>query len=384
MTFRGLWWVGGRGKGRRVAALGGWSLSLSMLAAAFALPGFGQGAPPQKVLGTVAAVSGDSVTVRQEGGETTVALTPATRLLRTVPGSTSLKDAQPMAASDLAVGDRVLIRPAADGSAGVLVAMKSGDIAEKHQQESADWQRRGVAGIVESVVAGQDPGAGTITLKGAGAAGPVVVHTTGATAVRRYAPDSTSFADTVKGTLAEIHAGDQLRARGARDEGGAVTAEEIVAGSFRDVTGTVIGVDAAAGTLTLMNVASRKPETLVLEPSAQLRKLPPEMAARLAHPGGGGPNTGGHAPDGAAAPEQPHAGGSDLLQHAPSITLADLHKGDAVMVVASGPGAARPTAITVVAGVEPLLRASPEASAGLFSSSWNLGSGGAAEGGAPQ
>ncbi len=51
------------------------------------------------------------------------------------------------------------------------------------------------------------------------------------------------------------------------------------------------------------------------------------------------------------------------------------------MSVASGPGAAQPTAITVIAGVEPLLTASPEAGAGLFSASWNLGGGGETEAG---
>ena len=52
------------------------------------------------------------------------------------------------------------------------------------------------------------------------------------------------------------------------------------------------------------------------------------------------------------------------------------------MIVASGPDAPETIAITLIAGVEPLLEASPEASAGLFSASWNLGGG--AEGAAQQ
>ncbi len=330
----------------------------------------------------------------------TVPVTAQTRLLRTAPGETTLKNAAPLDLTDLAVGDRVLIRPAADGSAATLIAMKGSDIAQKREGESADWQRRGVAGIVDTA------DAGTITLKAQGGAPATTIHATATTVVRRYAPGSVSFADTVKGTLADIRPGDQLRARGSRDDSGAVTAEEIVAGSFRNVTGTVLSVDPAAHTLTLTDLATKKPETLHLEPTAQLRKLPPELAARLARRGGantGGPaggaspaaSTGGPAngpdPAGSATgnPPRPHGGaGGDLLARAPSITLADLHKGDAVMVVASGPGSPQPIAITVIAGVEPLLQASPQASANLFSSSWNLGSGsgsgGGEGGGAPQ
>jgi hypothetical protein len=56
--------------------------------------------------------------------------------------------------------------------------------------------------------------------------------------------------------------------------------------------------------------------------------------------------------------------------------LADLKKGEAVMLVATE-GASEVTAITLLAGVEPLLEA-PAASQDLLSS-WSMGSGGAAE-----
>jgi len=68
------------------------------------------------------------------------------------------------------------------------------------------------------------------------------------------------------------------------------------------------------------------------------------------------------------------AGGFDaqrLLSMAPSIQLADLKKGDAVMVV-STEGASQVTAITLVAGVEPLLEA--PAATNLLSN-WSLNSG---------
>jgi hypothetical protein len=353
------------------------------------------------ILGTVTAVGNDTVRIHGQGANTadlSVTITPQTRLLKTAPGETSLRNASPMQLGDLAVGDRVLVRPASNGdaqhpTAAILVAMKQGDIAQKHEQESTDWQQRGVAGIVQSA----DPATGIVTLRAQGGAPPLAVHVTGATAVRRYAPDSTSFADTHKAALSDIHPGDQLRARGDKDAtGSALTAEEIVTGSFQNIAGTVLATDAAANTISLTDLQTKKPLTLHLEATAQLRKLPPEIAARLAHragtPTSGSPAQNAtaheHAPEGAlsGAPAGGEArlrgGTAAMLERSPSITLADLKKGDAVMIVASGPGAIQPTAITVIAGVEPLLQASPEASAGLFSASWNLGSSGGEGGGA--
>ena len=351
-----------------------------------------QAAPANtRILGTVTAIGAGSLTVHQESvgdiaGDVSVAITPQTRLLRTAPGEKTLKNATPMQVGDLAVGDRVLIRPTSEGdpahpTAGILIAMKQGDIAQAHEQDSADWQRRGVAGIVASVQP-IDTG-GSITLRPQAGAPPVVIHTTSATVVRRYAPDSTSFADTHKAALADIHPGDQLRARGAKDAAG-VSAEEIVAGSFRNIAGTVLGTNASANTVSLTDLATKRPITLHLDANTQLRKLSPEVAARLAHRGNAERNPGA----GQEAGSRPRGAGGEaqLLQRAPTITLADLKKGDAVMIVASGPGAAQPTAITVVSGVEPLLEGSPEASAGLFSASWNIGGGGDASAGegAPQ
>jgi hypothetical protein len=70
----------------------------------------------------------------------------------------------------------------------------------------------------------------------------------------------------------------------------------------------------------------------------------------------------------------PGGGGFDaqaLFNRAPVIKLADLKKGEAVMVVATE-DASGTTAITLLAGVEPLLEA-PSASQNLLN--WSLSSG---------
>jgi hypothetical protein len=64
------------------------------------------------------------------------------------------------------------------------------------------------------------------------------------------------------------------------------------------------------------------------------------------------------------------------------VALKDLSKGNMVIVVATEgqtPDAA--TAITVVAGVEPMLQASTSGSQAMLSSAWNVGGGGGGEGG---
>jgi hypothetical protein len=65
-----------------------------------------------------------------------------------------------------------------------------------------------------------------------------------------------------------------------------------------------------------------------------------------------------------------------MLSRAPAIQLADLQKGEAVMVV-STEGTTDVNAITLLAGVAPLLEA-PEASRDLLSN-WSMGGSGGAE-----
>jgi hypothetical protein len=60
----------------------------------------------------------------------------------------------------------------------------------------------------------------------------------------------------------------------------------------------------------------------------------------------------------------------------PPATLADLQKGDAVMIVATqGTASGGVTAITVLSGVEAILASSASTSQAMFMSPWNLGGG---------
>jgi len=104
------------------------------------------------------------------------------------------------------------------------------------------------------------------------------------------------------------------------------------------------------------------------------------------HSAGGGAGTGGAGSGqrGGQSGGGPWAGqgggGGDMqqmLSRAPAIQLADLKKGDAVMLVSTD-GATDVTAITLLAGVEPLLEA-PAASQNMLNN-WSMNTGaGAAE-----
>ena len=75
-----------------------------------------------------------------------------------------------------------------------------------------------------------------------------------------------------------------------------------------------------------------------------------------------------------------HRGGDfqQFLSRMPAVTLGDLHKGDAVLIVATQGSASGATAITLLSGVEPILQAAPSASQAMMLTPWSLGG---AEGG---
>jgi len=62
-----------------------------------------------KTVSTIKSISGNTVTLATDSGsEITVLLQSSTRLLRMAPGQTDLKQATPIQAQDLQVGDRLL------------------------------------------------------------------------------------------------------------------------------------------------------------------------------------------------------------------------------------------------------------------------------------
>jgi co-chaperonin GroES (HSP10) len=357
-----------------------------------------------KPVGVVKAISGNTITLTTDtGSPVTIVVQDSARLVRIAPGQKDLKEATPIQLQDVQVGDRILARGTAseDGksvAASSVVLMKESDVAAKQEHDREDWQKRGVGGLVSKVDAAN--GVVTLAAPAMSDAKPVTIHISKTTIIRRYSPDSVKFDDAKPSTLDQINAGDQLRARGVRSpDGTELAADEVVSGSFRNIAGTVTSTDAANNTITVMDLATKKPVTLKITADSQLRKLPLMVAQRIAmrlrgaSPDGGtdGPAGGGGSSASARAGEvRPNAGAGggrpggtpdfqQMLKRMPALTLADLQKGDAIMIVTTeGTANTQPTAITLLSGVEPILSASPNSSrAAMLLSPWNLGGGGA-------
>jgi hypothetical protein len=143
------------------------------------------------------------------------------------------------------------------------------------------------------------------------------------------------------------------------------------------VAGTVKAVDVAKNEVVITDAQSKKDITVELGSASVLKKFPEEMAQRLA--GLGARPGGGAGPGGAARPQANGAapgsqvgqgqggpgrgfGGSrgidDMLERFPNITAADLKVGEVIAVSSTKNNTPeRITAIKLLAGVEPFLRA---------------------------
>lgn len=396
----------------------GTMMTAALAAAAFGAQATGAASNAARPVGTIKAISGNNIVLTTDaGGDVTVMVQDAAKLVRVEPGQKDLKEAVPIALRELLPGDRILVRGKLgdDGKtvlATVVIAMKKASIAESQAHEREEW-RQGTAGLVSSV----DPAADSvvITQPGLGEKKTVTIHLSKDTVVRRYAPDSIKYDDAKPAKLEQIKAGDQLRARGTRSaDGSELAAAEIVCGTFRNIAGTISSIDASASTITLQDLATKKSVTVRITSDSQVRKLPLAMAQRIAvrlrgaaaadsqtPRGAGAANssaTQAQRPAGAQAagagesgpggPGRGAAGGGGDFQQAfnrmPAATLSELQKGDAVMIVATEGGSnGMPSVITLLGGVEPILQASPNSGASSILTPWSLGEASGGEAGNP-
>jgi hypothetical protein len=350
-----------------------------------------------QVAGSVTAVDApnNQLTLKTDKGEAvTIAATEKTLVLHMPPGETDPKKGSKMLFSSLAPGDRVvaIIRQAAADQnapdqktlqASSLIVRTKADIADLQQKDQDDWKKRGTTGTVTAL----DAAAKTATIKVGQRT--ITVQPSEKTQYHRYALDSARFADAKPGSFTEIAVGDQMRVLGEKNEDGSVIkAERIVSGSFRQIAATITSVDAGTGELKVKDLATKKPLTIRVTADSAMKKLPDQMAAMLARRYGQAAQAAaeGQRGGGAGGPSRGMGGGrggdvGQMLDALPPLPLADLKAGDAIMVsTTQGTDPGRVTAITLLAGVEPLLTASPNATRDIMSG-WNLGGGGGDTGG---
>ena len=322
---------------------------------------------PARVLGTVATVDGTTLTLKTEAGETVrVQTAPNVRVQRVAPGERDLTKAETIALTEVAAGDRVLIRGAkqTEGmSADSVIVMSARAISQRDQATQKAWRERGVFGVVEQV----NPTSGEVRIAGRanGATPPVstIVTIPSGASVRRYAPDSIRFADAVPSSVGDIEKGDQLRAMGEKSaDGTQLKAEQVVFGTFRTVAATLSAVQPDKNELALKDIQSGKMLRVYLKPDSQLKKLAmpgggPGLGMR---PGGMAAGPGDASPGGARA-RMGGAGGrtpdiAAMLERMPVTTIAELKPGDTVIVSATaGAKTDELTAIVLLAGAEPIV-----------------------------
>src|SRR5207302_4477442 len=179
-----------------------------------------------------------------------------------------------------------------------------------------------------------------------------------------------------------------------------------VSGSFRQIAATITSIDPATGELKVKDLATKKPLAIRVTADSEMKKLPEQLSRVLARrygaASGQGAGQGGGQGEGRGAgggqPGAPGAGGAapgaeaggargtgrgmgggrggdvgQMIESLPAMPLADLKPGDAIMVsTTQGTDPGRVTAIMLLAGVEPLLTASPNATRDIMSG-WNLG-----------
>jgi co-chaperonin GroES (HSP10) len=366
-------------------------LSILILAVTFVLSSIavalGQAPAVVSVIGEVKAIdsAANQMVVRADSGVLfTVTLSDKTQYLRVAPGETSLTKATKITLADVGAGDRVLARGrgAADQKtvpALQVVVMSKADLAKKQEQERAEWRRRGVSGIVASV----NPSTQEITVSSRTLMGlpqSVIIPVTDKVMMRRYPPDTIpKYSDARPSKFEEVKVGDQLRALGDKTPDGThLTAEEVVFGTFKIAGGVVTAIDAATNQIKITELQTKKPLTIILKPESVLRRVPAGGGMFTAGMGAGGPGAGGGGPapgqgQGQAQPRPqgagpggpqgagPGRGGAgmnmaDMLERLPIITLNDLKVGDTIIMSSlQGSDPTQLTAISLVAGIEPLL-----------------------------
>jgi len=342
-----------------------------------------------QVSGTVSGVNADvrQISLRSDkGDDLAVTTTERTLILRIPPGETDPKKGTKIELSSLSAGDRAVIigatppDPKAWVATAVLVMSKN-DVATLQQKGQEDWKTRGATGTVMAI----DSEAKTVTIKSG--AHTFVVQPSEKTSYHRYSLDSARFSDAKPSDFKAIKVGDQLRVLGNKSgDGTSIQAERIVSGSFRQIAATVTAINAQTGELTVKDLATKKPLSIKIDADSTMRKLPEQAARMLARRYAPGGTQEQDAPA-AAAGRAGMAGGpggrggrggdvSQMLDSLPSMPISELKPGDAIMVsTTQGSDPGRVTAITLLAGVEPLLTASPTATRDIMGG-WNLGGGG--------
>jgi hypothetical protein len=340
----------------------------------------------QNLIGTVTAIdtaNGKIIVKTDAGNSVTFSTNDKTTVRRLPPGQTSIANAEKITLADIKVGDRVLVPGGAadvQTAARQIIVMASEAIAAKRDQDRSEWQTRGINGRITAL--NQEKKEITVQARGAEI---ITVKAPGNAKILRYAPDSLRSTDARTGVFTDLRVGDQIRILGSRSaDGKTVTAEEIVSGTVTRAFGTITDINTKANEITIKNSQTGQTFTVVLGKNSVVKRLPAEVAQNLAQrrerrqqrrqtqaesTGAQTENQGQRRrerrngenrerrPANAGDAQRPRGGLQQMLEAQPAITIADLKKGDALMVTGTqGADASRLTAVNIISGDAELMQ----------------------------
>jgi hypothetical protein len=346
------------------------------------------GIKPSYAGGEVVSVESGKIVLQTKDGAIDVVLSAATEYKRVPPENPTLKAAVAAALADIGAGDKLLVTGTVSGDkkqipAKAVYILSKAEIAQKLSKEAEEWRKRGIVGRATKV--DFQTGQVTISVRGATGETETIVSPKENAKFLRYAPDSIKYSEAKPSNIREIFVGDIVRALGDRSEDGAsFKAEQVLSGAFQTVGGTVKSVDAAKNEIVIENIQTKKDVTIAIGDVSTLKKFPAEMAQRMAQlqamrasgvqpPQGAGQRQPGQMPPNQTGQGQPNGGGgmrgggdiNDMFERLPVLTLAELKPGEMIAVSSTrtdNPN--RITAIRLLAGVEPFLKAQPASGAG--------------------
>jgi hypothetical protein len=322
---------------------------------------------PTHVVGEVATITPATMqmTVKTEAGsKVAVTANDKTVYLRIPPGEKTLEKATKITLADIEVGDKVYARgKVADDKSSIstlqVIVMSKADIATKQAREREEWRRRSIAGIVTAL----NPEKQELSMRARTVDGVRIVIVSAGEEVkfRRYAPNSIKFSDAKPSSFAEVKVNDQIRALGDKSpDGSKFMAQEIISGAFRAVGGTITAINSQANEIKIAQVGDKKPITIIVNQDSKLRRLPPEMAETIAKAIAPAGKSSSDNPQAPADPEMKKDKRTiqEELEQQPQLSLADIKVGEGIIIYSTAGGDnARLTAITLVAGADPLLKA---------------------------
>ena len=295
------------------------------------------------------------IVIKSKEGNVTALFDDKTQFKRVPPGAETLDKAEPITLADVTVGDILMARGRFSEDkktvlARQMIVMKKNAIEQKQAHDREQWLKRGLVGKVKAINAQTKEL--TLAVRAPEGERTVALDASNNVTFRRYAPDSIKFQDALPSSFEELKVGDQLRTLGQRSQdGGSFKAEEVVSGAFRTVGGAIVSTNPSTNEITINDIPTKKPVTVIISPNSTLRRVPDDVVASLAKK-----NAQKNAPATSTTGERSNS--TDLLEifdRLPPVTISDLKPGKMLLISSTaGSDPSRVTAILVASGLDPL------------------------------